>query len=602
MKCKDCGNEIPEGESLCPFCGENSEELKRPTSHKKWWIAAAAVAVIGIAAGSMVMMERPQLVSAEEAAAQSTMISYNTAKELYTLLPENHQELMLYKNSARDLSSYSTFDQIISGNSAYIGKDNFVRLDGEVLFLQTTFNSYDSSAGSLDAEYKLCSAKDGKVTVVDEGVQGITCASDKSAYYIKTVDGAMAQYRYSNGTVTPVNEIIGGDIVMVTHCSADDSVLGFASAYVDAEGNYLLDNGYTLGTDIIRFGHGDSEVYYVSKDGQHIYIIDIPESGARAVDMHYVNTATGETMELVEAATDMSFYDADSSMTCIAQVELSDEVMNPVGSVIHFDPESKTLTTVADNAVALVESMPKTYTWLNEGAKEMLVTEQSSLTQIPETVKEDAFHYIDAEGSFCAADLKGNTLEVFQDFYVPESYVYSSDIYYLSEQDEAFYWSAADKVYKYTAGSMSEAEVVSLDGDMLSKIETGTEIGYVLSGDGSVLEQSGYSLNLKPFGGASYSVYDSEDVFYVVGLSAKGDKIYLSNEASQLMEKEISEDSEIKLIAENVYKAVAVENGLYLLQNYVEEEGGSLMYMDYDSGKLSKIRDGVLGLADVALQ
>jgi len=304
----------------------------------------------------------------------------------------------------------------------------------------------------------------------------------------------------------------------------------------------------------------------------------------------------------VEAATDISFYGEDGSVTCIAQVELNDDVMNPVGSVIHFDPASKTLTTIADDAVALVESTSKAYTWLNEAANEMVVSEQGNQTQFNQTVKEDTFHYIDANGSFCAADLNGNTLEVFKNFYDPENYVYSSDIFYLSEQDDAFYWAELDKIYKYTAGSMKEAEIVTLYDDMLTKVESGMEMGYVLSGDGSVLEQSGNSLTLKPFGGESYSVYDSEEVFYVVGLSAKGDKIYLSNDATQLLEKEISENSEIKLVAENVQKAVAVESGLYFLQNYVENEGGSLMYMNYDSGKISKIRDGVLGLTDIALQ
>ncbi len=603
MKCNGCGNEIPEGESLCPFCGEHSDEQARPVkNNKKWWILAAVLAAVGVVAGSMVVTTQPKLVSAQDAAKQHTMISYNTAKELYTLLPENHQELLLYKNNAKDLSSYSTFDQIISGNSAYIGKDNFVRLGGEVLFLQTTLSSYDSASGSLDANYQLCSVKNGKVTVIDEGVQGISCASDKSVYYMKIEDGAVVQYHYSNGTVTPVNEIIEGDVVMVTHCSNDDSVLGFVSVFVDGEGGYLLNNGYKVGIDIYRFGHGESEVYYVSEDGQHIYVIDIPAEGGRAVDMRYINTKSGESMELVTAATDISFYDADGSMTCIGQVELKDDVMNPVGSVIHFDPSSKVLTTVADYAVALVESVPKTYTWLNEAANEMLVGEQGNRTQFEKTVKDGAFHYIDANGSFCAADLSGNTLEVFKNFYAPEDYVYSSDVFYLSEQDGAFYWAEMDKIYKYTAGSMKEAEIVTLYEDMLSKIGTGMEMGYVLSGDGSVLEQSGNTLTLKPFGGASYSVYDSESLFYVVGLSEKGDKIYLSTESGQIMEKEIRENSEVRLVAENVQKAVAVENGLYFLQNYVEEDGGSLMYMNYDSGKISKIRDGVLGLADVALQ
>ena len=611
MKCTCCGKEIPEGENLCPFCGENiqlsnAETLKQNENKKKRIpiILAAAVCVAGVAAIGFIFAGKETLPTPEEAAKQRTMVSYTTKNAIHTVLPENHRELTLYLNNAKDLSSYNTFSQIISGNATYIGKENFIRMGEEVLYLQTVFNALDTVNQSLDAEYILYSLKEGQEPViVDTGVQGISCSSEKSVFYSKNVDGMTQQYRYHDGSITPVTELVPADFVLVTHCSRDDSVIGFAAADYNSDGSYQMNNGYLAGETLHRFDNSTSEVYFVSPDGAHIYIIDIEEGGSRAVDVNYVtDIPSGQMMKVASTVSELSFYQDSGAMTCIGEVELSDEIMNPVGKLLYFDPQAQSTQTIAEDAVALVESVAKTYPWLNEASNEMLVTEQDNRFIIPEEVKKGQFHFINKDGAFCAADQNGSVFEVFPDFYVPENYVYASDLYYLTEQNDTFYWTKGDQVYKYRAGSLTAPETVTLDADLLEKIENGVEIGYVLTSDGSVLEQSGNTLNLKPFGEPSSTVYDSPNNIYVIGISSKGDKIYFRNDSSQLFEKEIHSSKEPKLLAEQVQDAVTVENGLYLLTDYSEEDGGTLMYLGYDQSQPTAISSNVMSIMDTVIQ
>ena len=612
MKCTCCGGEVPENENLCPFCGENislpesTEALGETHNKKKIAVAviAAALCLAAVGGGMWFLNRNTAGVTAEEAAAQNNMISYTTKKAIHTLLPENHKELTLYINNAKDMNSYSTFDSIISSNSTYIGQDNFIRLKDEVLYLETSFKSYSSSTGSLEADYTLYSVKNGKdPVVVDEGVQGISCASDKSIYYIKVENGMSVQYRYRDGETNPCTELVDAGWVWVSHCSDDDSVIGFAAADFAADGSYTMNNGYIANGTTYRFGNETYEVYFISKDGKHIYVVDIESGGSRAVEVYYVTDhPTGEMANIASNVTEISFYESNGSMTCIGDVELSDEIMNPIGKVQHFEPETQTLSTIAPDAVALVEAMDKTYTWLNEDSLELLITEQSNLSVLPQEIKEGQYHFISKDGALCAADENGTVFEIAADFYVPESYVYASDIYYMSEQHEAIYWAKGDQVYKYTTGSLSPAESVTLDSDLLSKIESGTEIGYMLCGDGSVLEQSGNTLNRKPFGGVSSTVYDSPENIYITGISTKGDKLYFYNEQGVLYEKVIDSDAAPTVVAENVYKSVTVGDGLYLLVDYSEDEGGRLLYRGYDSKELKELRSGVTGLQDTMIQ
>ncbi|MBQ8598569.1 MAG: hypothetical protein IJ411_00410 [Oscillospiraceae bacterium] len=606
MKCPCCGGEIPTKESIFPFCGENisnSKPKSQSGSKKKRLLALAAVLLCAAGAAAwLVWGKQGSGITPEEAAKQTNVLAYSTKKEICTLLPENHQSLVLFRNSAKDLDTYEMFSQVIDANSAYVGAENFARIGDEVLFIQTSFNAYNSTAQQVEADYVLYFVKDGQEPVeIDRDVQGITCSSDKAVYYQKIVDGSLQQYRYEGGIITPVSELLPGDLTVITHCSDDNSVLGFVTALISEDGGYVMHNGYLKDGVPHFFEQTDSEVYFLSPNGKHMYLIDLADDLGRTVNVSYVkDLSTGELTQVATAVSEVSFYEDSGSMTCIANVELSDDVMNPVGTLLHFDPETQTTKTISKNAVALLESAEKSYAWLNENSKEMTITEQSSLSSFPSAVQNGQFHYIDANGTFCAADENGTVAEIFPDFYSPEAYSYNSEISYLAQMGQSFYWAMGDQVYRYTAGSLTAPEQVSLDESLQTKIEDGTSIGYVLCADGAVLEQSGNTLNLKPFGGPSSTVYDSPSGIYIIGLSEDGGKIYFVLDG-QLLEKEINSEKEPVLLCDVVYDAVAVDNGLYVLKDY-SEDGGTLLHIDYNSGVSTVLESNVITISDTMLQ
>ncbi len=592
-----------ESDELCPFCGE-SLALEQPNKKKKITVLAAIALILCAAAAATgyFVLSRSAETAAENSGEQSNLVSYSTAKAVHSLLPENHQELTIYRNAAKNLSSYSSFQQMMASTSAYLGKENFARLGEEVLYLETAFRSYDSMTQALDADYLLYSMKDSKKVLVDEGISGINCVSGKAVYYLKYDESGLPhQYRYSEGSVTSVQDMIEGDLAIITHASDDESILGFASAVIDESGNMQMKNGYIANGSTNFFDNPNDEVYFLSEDGQHMYVIEVEGSSGRAVAVKYVRDLnSGEQVLVAESMSECSFYGDSGSLTGIVTKSLSEGVMNPVGQLIYFDAATQTTLTISEDAVALVESVEKSYPWLNESSNELLVTEQSGITAIPEELLKGSFHYINEAGSLCAADTNGTVLELYPDFYDPENYVYNSDLTFLSEKDDYLYWSEGDTIYRYKAGSLAAPETVTLDSTVDEKIQTGVEIGYLLVKDGAVLEQSGNTLNLKPFGGPSSTVYDSPTDIMVVGLSEDSNKIYFISEG-KLYEKLIDLADAPVVVAENVYKAITVDNGLYLLCDY-GEQGGTLKYHSFDGKELTTIRDGVLTLSDTMLQ
>ncbi len=553
----------------------------------------AAALVLCMACGCTAAVNQPVDVSN-----QRNVIAYSTEKAVHTLLPENQQKLTLYRNAAKDLNSYDTISQMLSSDGAYIGKENFVRLGSEILFLQTGLNSYDSNG--LAADYVLYSVKDGKEPVeIDRDVQALTCSSDSSLYYEKTVDGVMRQYRYANGEISLVGEEWGGDLAMVTHCSADDSVQAYVTVTLTEDGGYTASNGYIHDGKQYTFENPYAEAYFLSPDGKHLYTIEMADEYGRSINLNYLSVETGEFVRAAEGVSEALFYENSGSMVCVAEILLDDGVMNPVGSLYYFDASTKTGTKLADDVVTVIESEEKSYPWLNENAGEMIVLELSSFSSFSEPVKEGQFHYINSSGTFCAVDLNGNNVEVFPEFYLPEGYSIGEGLYYLAEMDGAFYWAKGNQVYRYEAGSMSAAQSVALEDEMSKKIESGMEIGYVLCKDGAVLEQSGSTLNVKPFDSASFTAYDGTEPIFVMGLDESGETVYFL-QGMNLIGKKLFADDKAFLVAENVYDAIVVDCGIYALCNY-GEQGGELYYIDY-SGKNAKLMDsGVLSLSDTMI-
>lgn len=601
MKCSCCGGELPNGESVCPLCGENMVVSKPKAIDKRKRILAAALAFItcaGIVAGALAM--QPGTASTvKETEKSSSVLTYSTKNEVHTLLPGSNQELSIIKNAAKDLNAHSTFSAIIQDSSSY-AQQNYVQVGDELIFVRTSLNGIDSAAQTYDVDYDLCAVKpDGEIVLIDTDVQGISCVSDRSVYYLKGSSEAAYQYRYNKDGITAISDLFAADFVRITHCSDDDSILGFVAADIDEENNIIMKSG------IMHDDHGysfheedaDNEVYFISPNGEHIYVMEIADEIGRVVNLKYVSDQENLSLTTIaENVSDFVFYEDSGNMTCIANATLDDDVMNLVGQVLYFDAETKESHILADNAVALVESAEKSYYWLNENSREMFVTEQTNVTSIPVQAA-NGTHFIDASGNFCAADRNGNIFTISEGFYDPENYAYAADLMFPTEKDGIFYWAQGDQVYKYVIGSMTAPEVVTLDADLSSKLESGMEIGYLLTEDGSVLEQSGSTLNVKPFGGASFTIYDSENTVFVIGLSTDGEKIYFVDQNCTLMEKTLSDDSPVTVLAENIYDVSVVSNGIYILTDYTED-GGILQYRGFDDSTFTILRNGVMSMVE----
>lgn len=556
-------------------------------------LALAALGAATLAAGGLAL---GAFVGGEDAQQSRSLVSYNSGKALNVLLPGSRQELTLYRNEASALQAYSLFQQSLSSGT-YVGRENFAQLAGETVYLQSSYYDYNSSSGQLEADYVLYSVKDGRQTLIDSGVSGISCASDHSVYYLKYENNLPVQYRYRDGQVTPLRELIDDDFVLVTHCSRDDKVLGFAAATLDGAGNYAMNNGYLLDGMEHRFGSG-LQVLYLSADGQCLYAGLILDELGRAADLYTL--APGKEEEpllLAQNVTEASFYEADNSASFISVETLDDETQNPAGTLLHFDPQSGDCLPLAEEAVALLEAMPRSYAWLNEAADELLITEQSSRSSFPKELAPGQAHYINAEGTLCASDGQ-RSVELFPDFYEPESYAYGQGLYYLSCQGQNLIWAQGDQVYRYQAGTLEEPQQLQLEAPLEEKIADGSEIGYVLLADGSVLEQSGSTLTVRPFDGPSYTVLDSPEELFFVGLSPDGKSFYYLDSAKSLRRKALSSQGDSVLVAENVSKALVCEDGLYYLEN---GDQGRLYFQTY-GGKNSLLREGVRSLEQVMIQ
>ncbi len=608
MNCPHCGGEIPADESLCPLCGENISNHKPESKGKQKRIIAAVlagIAAFGVIGGVLFMQPKISAPNLNDKDI-SSIVSYTTKNSVCTLLPGSNQELTLIHNAAKDMNSFATFADIINNSSSYFGTQNFSRIGDELIFQRTTLNSVDESAQTIDVDYELCSVVPGsEISVIDSDAQAVSCVSDESIYYLKGATETVYQYRYNKEDgITRIDDIVYADFVRVTHCSSDDSMLGFVAADIDDDNHIVMKNGYIHNGSVHFFPEedADSEVYFISPDGEHVYVIDITDPNGRAVTVKYLSDKeSGQLTTIAENSTEFIFYEDSGSMSCIADVTLSDTVLNPVGQLLYFDADSKSTTIIAEDAVALVESNAKSYYWLNENSREMVITEQSGLSSVPSETLKGSFHYINADGTLCAADSNSISFPLAQGFYDPESYACSSDLMFLTEKDGAFYWAQGDKVYRYTIGSMTAPDTVTLDGNLNDKLSSGLEIGYVLTNDGAVLEQSGNTLNVKPFDQPSYTIYDGPESIIVVGLSADGEKIYFVDHDCTLMEKTLSDSSDVVILAENVYDAMVVSNGIYLLTDY-NENGGNLQYKGFHDKEFTTLRGGVMSMVETIVQ
>ena len=89
---------------------------------------------LGIIAAALLLCMGTACQTAPVTQEMRNVISYSTEKEVHVVLPENQQKLTLYRNDAKNLSSYELFTQMLRGDGVYIGRENFARLENEVVF------------------------------------------------------------------------------------------------------------------------------------------------------------------------------------------------------------------------------------------------------------------------------------------------------------------------------------------------------------------------------------------------------------------------------------------------------------------------------------
>ena len=531
-----------------------------------------------------------------------SIASYKVGKSIKMVLPENLKNVTMYKNGAKDLQSYSSLKNLLSADTAYIGKTNFCKIDEGSVHIETELTYYNSAYQQSDGNYNLVLTKaNGEQKILDTDVLSIDCSNNHSIYYRKVVNEESVQFRYCKGKIEEVKEIVGADVAIITHCSNNDKTIGFVSLDNLDNGTSEIKSGYIHNGEKHYYENNSAETYYISEDGEHIYALNFQDN-SYLVDVKYVsNKDNCEVKEIANSVTELSIYKDSSAITCLGNVNSEEEKMNPVGELLHYNPSEGNVIKVANDVTAIVESADKVYPWLNENSHEMLITEQESSFIFDKEVCDGQYHYINSEGKLCAANDAGEFFVIHNNFYNPENYVYGEDLYYFSEQNGNFYWSQDDKVYKYKTGTMQAAETITLEAKMLSKIENGLEVGYLITENGEILEQCGNTLVLKDFGEKSDTVYDSAEQIYVIGLSSDGTKIYLANEAKQLLELELKANSSPIVIAENVETAITVENGIYYLDNY-NEKSGILNYISYDKKTKKVLAENVEELSATIIQ
>lgn len=542
---------------------EHSEpSLAKPRN--KMPLIAAAVLLVVVAAAAIWAFggSHKQQVSAQEHL-NPTSIAYTAEGKVGIV--RNQETFDLYVNGAKG-GNREMINQIMSGSIPYAGDKNYVELaNGDRVYIRMEVLSITQMNG------KLCvRTADGKETELDESVSGISCHSDNSVFYNKTVDSQQVQMCYQDGQVTPVEEVLGEDALSVTAISKDGTLMQVAQ--LDENRNTTASGYYYEGQ--LHLLDSNQTVFQIAPIGKEVFVMQAPDSTG-LVDLYRVkDLASAELEQVGTAVTEAVVYD-DGSMSFVGDADIAANEHNPIGSIYLYNHADAVVEKLADNAVAILESQMRSKGWMNENGRDLTTSEISRDFSRDTQLWDGQVHYIDAQGNLCASSAQAATVGesglqgfvISEDFYQVDDYSLNDEIVFATYAQNCLYWSRGADLYRYHLGSMEQPDVIPLNESVADKAQQdGAQIGYITSGSGDIIEESQQVLILKKFKEEnSVTLLEHVGELNLAGLDNDGRTIYFISEDGSLYEKSVENRSNPKLMDSGVLQAQATSDGLYYL-------------------------------------
>lgn len=542
---------------------EHSEpSLAKPRN--KMPLIAAAVLLVVVAAAAIWAFggSHKQQVSAQEHL-NPTSIAYTAEGKVGIV--RNQETFDLYVNGAKG-GNREMINQIMSGSIPYAGDKNYVELaNGERVYIRMEVLSITQMNG------KLCvRTADGVETELDESVSGISCHSDNSVFYNKTVDGQQVQMCYQDGQVTPVEEVLGEDALSVTAISKDGTLMQVAQ--LDENRNTTASGYYYEGQ--LHLLDSNQTVFQIAPIGKEVFVMQAPDNTG-LVDLYRVkDLASAELEQVGTAVTEAVVYD-DGSMSFVGDADIAANEHNPIGSIYLYNHADAVVEKLADNAVAILESQMRSKGWMNENGRDLTTSEISRDFSRDTQLWDGQVHYIDAQGNLCASSAQAATVGesglqgfvISEDFYQVDDYSLNDEIVFATYAQNCLYWSRGADLYRYHLGSMEQPDVIPLNESVAEKAQQdGAQIGYITSGSGDIIEESQQVLILKKFQEEnSVTLLEHVGELNLAGLDNDGRTIYFISEDGSLYEKSVENRSNPKLMDSGVLQAQATSDGLYYL-------------------------------------
>lgn len=542
---------------------EHSEPSLAKPRNKMPLIAAAVLLVVAAAAAIWAFGgSHKQQIGAQEHL-NPTSIAYTAEGKVGIV--RNQETFDLYVNGAKG-GNREMINQIMSGSIPYAGDKNYVELaNGERVYIRMEVLSITQMNG------KLCvRTADGEETELDESVSGISCHSDNSVFYNKTVDGQQVQMCYQDGQVTPVEEVLGEDALSVTAISKDGTLMQVAQ--LDENRNTTASGYYYEGQ--LHLLDSNQTVFQIAPIGKEVFVMQAPDNTG-LVDLYRVkDLASAELEQVGTAVTEAVVYD-DGSMSFVGDADIAANEHNPVGSIYLYNHADAVVEKLADNAVAILESQMRSKGWMNENGRDLTTSEISRDFSRDTQLWDGQVHYIDAQGNLCASSAQAATVGesglqgfvISEDFYQVDDYSLNDEIVFATYAQNCLYWSRGADLYRYHLGSMEQPDVIPLNESVADKAQQdGAQIGYITSGSGDIIEESQQVLILKKFKEEnSVTLLEHVGELNLAGLDNDGRTIYFISEDGSLYEKSVENRSNPKLMDSGVLQAQATSDGLYYL-------------------------------------
>lgn len=542
---------------------EHSEPSLAKSRNKMPLIAAAVLLVVAAAAAIWAFGgSHKQQIGAQEHL-NPTSIAYTAEGKVGIV--RNQETFDLYVNGAKG-GNREMINQIMSGSIPYAGDKNYVELaNGDRVYIRMEVLSITQMNG------KLCvRTADGEETELDESVSGISCHSDNSVFYNKTVDSQQVQMCYQDGQVTPVEEVLGEDALSVTAISKDGTLMQVAQ--LDENRNTTASGYYYEGQ--LHLLDSNQTVFQIAPIGKEVFVMQAPDSTG-LVDLYRVkDLASAELEQVGTAVTEAVVYD-DGSMSFVGDADIAANEHNPIGSIYLYNHADTVVEKLADNAVAILESQMRSKGWMNENGRDLTTSEISRDFSRDTQLWDGQVHYIDAQGNLCASSAQAATVGesglqgfvISEDFYQVDDYSLNDEIVFATYAQNCLYWSRGADLYRYHLGSMEQPDVIPLNESVADKAQQdGAQIGYITSGSGDIIEESQQVLILKKFKEEnSVTLLEHVGELNLAGLDNDGRTIYFISEDGSLYEKSVENRSNPKLMDSGVLQAQATSDGLYYL-------------------------------------